>query len=81
LLSAAALLLLLPNLNIEPDYTETEYFTETFTQFKQKEDLQKIRLQTRKAMYLAITKYKEKKRIKKRQTLTLLAKGERNGKK
>jgi hypothetical protein len=32
-------------------------------------------------MYLAITKYKEKKRIKKRQTLTLLAKGERNGKK
>lgn len=57
-------------------------FTETFTQFKQKEDIKQLKLQSRNVMTQAIAKYKHKKQqriaLKKRQLLTKLQLMKRN---
>jgi len=70
--------LLFPSSNIiNSDCTHT-FYSQTFQEFKQKEDIEAQKLNSRKAMTQAIAKYKENKRlnrIKKRQYLTKLQKG------
>jgi hypothetical protein len=60
-------LISIPNHNIEPDdvaFDWQDQHSETFQEFKARQDMEKSIQNSKAAMYQAILKYKEKKRLK-----------------